>query len=62
MRRTVEDNVNKDLWSVKEPLGQKKGRGGAGGIADSEGGGIGETRKLTKASRLFAIKSEKKRL
>ncbi|GAA6014971.1 hypothetical protein JCM11491_002377 [Sporobolomyces phaffii] len=60
MRQTVEDNVNQDLWSVKEPLGQKTGRGGT--VArDNDGGGGGETRKLTKASRLFAIRSEKKR-
>ncbi|GAA5988834.1 hypothetical protein JCM5350_000392 [Sporobolomyces pararoseus] len=60
MRQTVEESVNKDLWSVKEPLGQKKGKVGTGADKDHTGGG-GETRKLTKASRLFAIKSEKKK-
>ncbi|GAA5894000.1 MutS family protein MSH4 [Sporobolomyces salmoneus] len=59
MRRTVEENVNQDLWAIKEPLGQKRGRGGTGG--GDGGGGGGETRKLTKASRLFAIRSEKKK-
>jgi len=53
IRKTVEENVNSDLWNVKEPV--RKGRGGGG--EDVEG-----TRKLTKASRLFAIRAEKKLL
>ncbi|GAA5880327.1 hypothetical protein JCM16303_003899 [Sporobolomyces ruberrimus] len=58
MREIVEENVNKDLWAVREPMGQRRGRGGG---AEEGEGGIGETRKLTKSSRLFAIRSEKKR-
>ncbi|GAA5853279.1 hypothetical protein JCM3766R1_003671 [Sporobolomyces carnicolor] len=58
MRQTVEDNVNKDLWSSNAPLGQKRGRGGAGDAGDAGGG---ETRQLTKASRLFVIRSDRKK-
>ncbi|GAA6060475.1 hypothetical protein JCM10212_007106 [Sporobolomyces blumeae] len=56
IRLTVEESVNDDLWAVKEGVGKKRGRGGGG---DEDGEGFG---KLTKASRLFAIKSERKRL
>jgi len=52
MRKIVEENVNSDLWS-NEPV--RKGRGGGGDEVEG-------TRKLTRASRLFAIKSEKKKL
>ncbi|GAA5925273.1 MutS family protein MSH4 [Sporobolomyces koalae] len=53
MRQIVEDNVNKDLWLTQETLG-KRGRGGTRDGPD-------QVKRLTKASRLFAIRSEKKR-